>query len=176
MARQRHDPDPVGDYLAGARERLAACGNEFSEHSFACGPAIVGLQSSVHTLGKADLFTVLVHPRQPVTPDLLGEFVHDASRYAEANRGGTWRTRGLAVLPIVVSEQVGPEARADALARKPSKVGVARPNSGTFRWPAVVDVATGDRLYYTGWFWVGRFGSEWIRERLLLAMGPRRVA
>jgi hypothetical protein len=175
MSRQPHKQDPVGEYLAAARERLAADGNELLEHTFIPGDAIIGYRSSIQVFWKMDLFTVMLRPTRPVTPDVFVEFIRDATMYAESNRRASAWSRTLAVMPIVVTDVVSPALKADALARKPSKVYKGRYNGGPLRWPAVVDVSTGERLYYTGRFWIGRFGSERVWEKLMLAMGPLRV-
>jgi hypothetical protein len=125
-----------------------------------------------------DLFTaVLALPSTtPLTPDLLTEFKLKAKDYGLANVGQQAGFKlGLAVVPILVSEHVTPAVRAAALAQRPGKYGLgggSRFNPGAFVWAAVADLAVSQSLYYTGWFIIGRIGSEFVREKMLLALGP----
>jgi hypothetical protein len=176
VSRRPQKPDPVGEYLSAARARLAADGNELSEHTFIPGDAVIAYRSAIQLFWKVDLFTVMLRPTRAVTPDVFVEFINDATRYAESNRRASRWSRSLAVMPIVVTDEVSPALKADALARKPSTVYKGKWDGGPFRWPAVVDVSTGEHFFYTGQFWIGRFGSEKVWEKLLLAMGPWRPA
>jgi hypothetical protein len=175
----------VDEFMAGMRTRLIADGNKLSTHQmvlggqpFLRGEVLVAHRSAVRGLGKMDLFTaVLALPSTtPLTPDLLTEFKLKAKDYGLANVGQQAGFKlGLAVVPILVSEHVTPAVRAAALAQRPGKYGLgggSRFNPGAFVWAAVADLAVSQSLYYTGWFIIGRIGSEFVREKMLLALGP----
>jgi hypothetical protein len=160
--------------MAGARQRLATAGNALSEHHFAGGTALVARQHVRRTLSSVDLTTFIL-PVDHATPEIVQIFVHAAAQAAtrEPTSSLIWST--VTALPVVVSEHVTPEAREAALARKPFKVRLGRKDYA-FMWPAVLDLATGERLYFKGSFWIGRYGSDWVRERLLEALGPRNAS
>jgi hypothetical protein len=176
----------VDEFIAGARHRLLADGNELSNHTTllraptdVIGQTLIAHRSAIRMFGKMDLFTAILAlpPTAPLTPELLTQFKLRMKDYALDHVGEQLGSPlGLAVVPILVSNQVTQEGRAAALAERPNKYGVSlrrgAVNPGAFVWAAVADLAVSQSLYYTGWFLTGRVGSEFIREKLLLALGP----
>jgi hypothetical protein len=158
-------------FMAAARERLAADGGEVSKRTSAGGTAVVAWHCPRRVLSRIEIFTYLF-PVDEATPKLFSDFARAVSLAAQADqrRNPVWTA--LSAIPVLVAERVTPEAREAALSRKPYKDGMKGRNPGRFVWPAIADLAAGERYFYDGPIVIGRFGSGLIRERLMVAVGP----
>jgi len=95
--------------------------------------SVLWFATKLHTFLVASVF-----PTGTATPDRLDRFLDAAATFAKANKGGlpVGLQTGLAILPVAVTGQPGPEA--DAWASKPHRRRV-----GTVPFPVLVDATSG---------------------------------
>lgn len=158
------------EYLQQVRDRLVANGSAVTDHIFTYGRAVIGMQRSRRWLGPVAVASAVVAVRS-VTPDVCNRAIGDTVELAWEAHGSTM-ARPLSVVVVVAGETVTADARAQALERRPTKYGVGFVDGGAFVWPAVADLGSGEALYYRGPLLVGSVGSERIRQKLEVALGP----
>jgi hypothetical protein len=108
---------------------------------------------------KLHFFATFVQVPQ-ATPQVLGQLTTESLRHADLTRGALRGLQsGLGVLPILVSENVCPEACAMAQRRPQTEF-------GALLLPAVVDAASGRTYSYTGRMLWGAVYLGWMRAQL----------
>lgn len=151
---------------------LVADGSAISDHTFTYGRAVIASLRTRKWYGPVAVVTVVVAVRS-VTAEVYNQALGDAVDLARRAHGSTM-ARGLSVVVVVAGETVSADAKAEALQRRPTKYGTGFMDAGAFVWPAVADLASGEALFYRGPLTVGRFGSDWVRQKLEVALGPLR--
>ena len=154
------------DFLLSTVTNLRNDGYKVSEVELPSGPAAVGYQGKFRWLWfatKLNLFTVVV-ARSEANADGLSELISESVAYAKQAKG---RLRGLqtgvAVLPILASNVVTPEA-IDLAESRPVK------GFAAIAIPAIIDLSNGRAHLYEGKFIIGAVYAKWLRERMARAL------
>jgi hypothetical protein len=154
------------EFLANTTSNLKEDGYSVTETDLPGGRATIGYQGKFRwrwVATKVNLFTV-VSTRPEVTADDLSAHISQSIEYAKKTKG---KLRGLqtgvAVIPILASNAVTPEAA--ELARSRPVKGFA-----AIAMPAVVDLSAGQSYVYTGRLILGAIYTTWLRERMTAAL------
>lgn len=150
------------EYTAEAGRSMATDGSVVSQVQLAAGPAVVGYQSKFRFrwfATKLHVFTMVVAV-PAVTAETLADVSQQALDYAKRTKG---KLRGLqtgvAALPVLVTTEVAPDARAAAEARPPKAW-------AAIVLPEIVDLSSGQVHRYHGRLIWGAIYAAWLRERL----------
>jgi hypothetical protein len=150
------------EYVEAAAARMDADGSEVSRIQLPVGPAVVGYRAQFKLkwfATKLHAFTVVV-PVPAATLDVLTDATQQSLDYAKQTKGKLrgFQT-GVAALPVLVSSEVSPDARATVESR-PSKKFAAQ------TLPAIVDLSSGQIHRYEGRLVWGGIYDAWLRARL----------
>ena len=155
----------IVDRVELIRQRMVEDGNEVSPVQLAGGSALVGYQSKFRwkwMATKVHLFIVVVAVPQ-ATSAIMAAVTVDAINHAKSIKG---KFRGLqsgvAVIPILVSSDVLPEARA-TVESPPGK------QFAVIQFPAILDASAEQVYSFAGRVLVGGLYTSWLRERLARA-------
>jgi hypothetical protein len=155
------------EFLQVTASNLKADGNVVTAVDLPSGPVTVGYKGEFRWswfATKLNLF-VVVTTRPEATAHNVSTLISEAINYAKQTKG---RLRGLqtgvAVMPILASASVSPEAM-DLIKSRPSR------GFAAIAMPAIVDLSTDEANYYEGRLVLGAVYTKWLRERLAQALG-----
>lgn len=153
-------------YLHLIEQRLRDDGARVETMTLGGEPALVGYRSTFKLRWMATrlhLFTVVV-ARPAVDAPALEAFSRRVLQYAVAEKGSARGGQvGVATIPVIVADQVAPNAVALAEKRLIRKF-------AAFAWPAVVDLSTGDRFSHQRRVILGGIYASWMRQRASVAL------